>query len=397
MEELDRRIGGARALMAERRWGEAALAWVHSAQRCDTLDHPDAQRQCWDAAGECWRRDDHPAAAARALRRALHLASGRVELASLSRVKLAGVLGELGNSEAAAQLARTAAADIPEGPVHLMAVDTLVGALLGLGQVDAIVPLVAELAGIEEGPMAAAGLFRSGQLSRLRGRLDLATEDFALVIIELEDHPHAGAGVAAAEAELGQLAALKGELDDALSLYERSILRHREAGRRALAWRAEAGRIRVVVASGVQPLVHGLDEGIGLAHERGMVMLEVDLRLARGVARSRSEPQAAEADLRQAIRLADAHAAPLRAGRARYELGSRLPVSDAVGLLQQGALQLQDDEPWLQRARLALGYLLLPSEPRRGKELMLSALAHLEAMGMGRDAQRARDLLREVP
>ncbi len=112
MEELDRRVGEARALVGARRWGEAALAWVRSAQRAGALGHPDAARQCWDAAGEAWRRDDQPEAALRALRLALDLAGGHPERAALSRVKLAGVLGELGNAEAAADLCRRAAEDV---------------------------------------------------------------------------------------------------------------------------------------------------------------------------------------------------------------------------------------------------------------------------------------------
>lgn len=397
MEELDRRVGEAQALMAQRRWGEAALAWVHSAQRCGGLGQFDAERQCWDAAGECWRRDDHPAAAARALERALVLASGQAELAAISRVKLAGVLGDLGNAEAAVQLARTAVADIPEGPLHLTAVDTLVGALLSLGQVPELPPLVAELTAVQDGPLAAAGLFRSGQLHRLQGQLDVAAEDFALVIAELEHLPEAEAGVASAKAQLADVATLRGDLQDALDLYERAIQRHRQAGRRALAWRAEAGRIHAVVASEVQPLVHGLEEGLSLALDRRMVMLEIDLRLARGVARARTEPAVAEADLRRAMTLADDHSVPLRSGRLRLELGSRLPVADRVPLLQQAIHLLRHDEPWHHRARLALGRILLRDQPQQGKELVLCALARMEGMGMNLDAQQARGLLREIP
>lgn len=355
MDEPPRLLERARALTAARRWGEAAMAWADVALACEQRSRRDDARAAWDAAGEAWRRDDRPGPAARALGRAVELAD-RGDGGAVARVKLAGVLGELGRHEQAEELCREALEQAPYGPVHGLALDTLVGVFQATGQKDRARPLVQSLEATGLTNLRTASQFRAGQLHRMDGELDQAETCFHAVVEALADRPEAASGVAAARGELAELALLRGEIAEAVDFFENAEAEHRRMGRRALSYRCEAGRIRATVEGGLQPLHPRLDEGLAFAEARGMPVLEVDLRIARGMARAGSDPAGATQDLGRAAADADQLGLVLRSGRARYERASRVeaPAADRIELLEEALEQLADAVPWLSRVQAAL-------------------------------------------
>jgi tetratricopeptide (TPR) repeat protein len=388
----------AESLAASHQWGAAAVMYARAAAQALKTDAKDAARQAYEAAGEAWRRDDRPLSAAQALGMALELGPEGPQ-AALARVKLAGVLGELGETESGIRLCREAAAALPPGPAHALVLDTWIEALQALGRKEDARKRLDELKKLgEEGPLALAIAFREGQLARMDGRLDEAGTRFASILVALEEIPEGAAGMAAAEAELAEIASLKGDAQDALSLYDAACRRFEDIGRRALVWRGEAGRVRAAVDAGVQPLVRALDEGIAEAATRQMVVLEIDLRIARAVGTAATSPENAARDLDQAIAAADRIGHRPRAGRARLERARRLEgtASERIALLERAQADLVGNEPWLARARLAHARVLAPDRPAEAAPLAAAALARLTAMDMDRDASEARTLVRQL-
>jgi tetratricopeptide (TPR) repeat protein len=299
--------------MEARDWATAADAWEAAA----TEGHDPGA--AWEAAGECWRRDDRPRRAVRALQLALGAPRPDAERASL-RARLAGSWGELGQPEPAEGVLLEGLATA-EGPARALLIDTWVGHLLGFGRKEAARPWVERLVPLDSSGLAVT--FRRGQLARLDGDLDEAERCFQALRRALEGQQGAEAGAAAAAMEVGEVEALRGHPLRALGPYEEGRRLHERAGRRALAWRCEAGRVRAAVQAGLASISPLLDEGLMQAEERGMRLLQVDLWIARGMARASTDPSSADSDLGQAQRAADAMGARLRAGRARLERAQR--------------------------------------------------------------------------
>ncbi|MDP2315678.1 MAG: hypothetical protein Q8P41_22460, partial [Pseudomonadota bacterium] len=115
------------------------------------------------------------------------------------------------------------------------------------------------------------------------------------------------------------------------------------AGRRAGVFRAEAWAARARAVAGETVLAPGVDRAIAYAIERGMPLLEADLRACRAVVNH--DPD----DLLHALdRLGEA---PLARGRVRVltaELGGRADLERALD-------ELTPDGPWRARALRALG------------------------------------------
>jgi tetratricopeptide (TPR) repeat protein len=405
--DVEASIQKAEELARGRHWGAAAVLFAQAAGRAmkptssEREVSPEARataRRAWEAAGEAWRRDDRPLSAAQALGMALELTSGDGQESALARIKLAGVLGELGESETAVRLCRDAAQAVGEGPVHAVALDTWIEALQALGRKEQAKAILERLVPEGKGSLQVAVWFREGQMFRMDGELTDAALRFGLVASELEGVAEALPGLAAAEAELGEVALLRGDIPEALALYDRSVEHFGAVGRRALVWRAEAGRARANVEAGAQPLVIALDEGIALAENRQMVVLEADLRIARGVARAQADVEAARKDLDQAILLADRAKHPLRAGRARLEHARRLPGTDEdrIDMLVRAEAELKGNEPWFQRARLARASLMARGRPDEARRLALTAVARFAAMEMDVDSVGARKLVRQL-
>lgn len=358
----------ARGLVETRRWEEAAATYTALAGRLAA-----GGAAAWDAAGECWRRADHPAAAARALDHALELAPGTV-----ARVKLASVWGEVGDLDRAEALCREALPDP-------LALDTLANLLQARGRpFHAVVARLREAGG---GKVRLAAAFRRAQLERTEGRLDDAARTLEDLVRSLD-----GPGLAAVRAELAEIAALRGDFGLALEVYREAVARHEEAGRRSLAWAAEAGGVRAAVDAGLRPLGSRLDEGLSFSGARGLALLEIDLRIARGMSRAAADPAGAAQDLDAAAARADALGLAMRAGRARLARIAHVPSPRAAreSLARRALADLGGNAPWLARARLALAEATAGAEARS-----LATIAHraLERMGMHADVARAARIL----
>ena len=232
--------------------------------------------------------------------------------------------------------------------------DSMVGVLLGYPDKESARPLALALSHTE-GDSRYAGLFRLGQLARLDGELDRALVCFEQVAAAFADRPEAAAGVAAARSEQAEVHLLRGDTRPAVEAYEAGMALHKQAGRQALMFRSDAGRTRAMTEAGVAVLTDGLTIGVSFAIARKMALLEVDLRIARGMATAASDAARAQADLEAAIRIADRCQSRMRAGRARYEAATRLAISD---LTKRKFLSLAEGDvaasaPLLARVRAA--------------------------------------------
>lgn len=371
----------AEAMARQNAWGAAAVLFAQAASQRMKAGDRDGAREAWEAAGESWRRDDRPKSAMQALEMASQLAADP-RVAVLTRVKLAGTMSEVGDLAA---VLRVLDGSTAEGPLAAMVLDEQINALLGLGRREEARSLVVRLADAAQGPLQVACWFRNAQLARLDGRLADAEEQLALVVADLEDQPQALAGVAAAEAELGEIAAMRGDYDAAMALYDDALAHFQKIGRKALVWRADAGRVRVAVDAGLTAWSRGLDEGIAHAVDREMASLEADLRLARGVACASSDRAAAADDLQRAIRLSTETGARHRRGRARLELARRVTGDPAT--LDEALADLDGNEPWRLRTALELGIR------RKDQQALLGCMARATAIGMGPEVARARAAL----
>jgi hypothetical protein len=150
-----------------------------------------------------------------------------------------------------------------------------------------------------------------------------------------------------------------------------------------------------MVEAGVQPLPGALDEGIALAETRGMVVLEVDLRIARGVARSTSDAAGAAQDLDRAVGEADRLGLIIRAGRARLERACRVPAArgHCLELLHRATEQLAGAAPWEARALLGTARAIADLEAGLARQYTVTAMARFAAMGMEADRHTAQALL----
>ena len=338
----------ARALSESRRWGEAGEAWDAVARAAQQRGDGGASVEAWGAAGECWRRADRPARAKQSLGFALGLPQPFAHRAQLV-ARLAAVLGELGEGQEAARLLQGALAPA-EGPVRAALLDTLIGNRMGFGRLAEVRPLLAQLEALTAAGLAVA--FRQGQVARLDGALGAAEACFRGVVDALGGVEGAEAGVAAAEMELAEVAVLRGHPVEALEPFERGRELHLAAGRRALAYRCEAGRVRASVEAGLVVACPLLEEGLALAVDRGMELLALDLGLARGMARAAHDAEGARHDLRRALRSADAMGARMRGGRARLQLVERGLVreEEGRGLLREAEALLADHRLLARRA-----------------------------------------------
>ncbi|MEQ1569678.1 MAG: hypothetical protein ABMA64_28845 [Myxococcota bacterium] len=337
----------AEALGVARRWEASGRAWIEAARiAIDAGGLPQA-RAALDQAGEAFRRDDRPVEAVRAAEMAIGLEreAGTAEQAQLAVVRLAGVFGELG---------RAAEGVTRLGPAtDAMSIDTRIGLLWQCGRKDRI---RAEVEALTRAPNAGLAVaFRRAQLARMDGDLDQAERWATVVIDQLGHRPGAESGVAAARTEIAEVELLRGRPQPAIDAYERGWELHLAAGRRSLALRAEAGRVRAAVEAGLDVLPARVEEGLGFARDRGLVVLAIDLQIALGAALADRQPTRAVEVLEVAIASADRLGSRLQAGRARLMLGSRIEgrAAQRRRWLARAAADLEDHVPLRQRASAA--------------------------------------------
>ncbi|MCO4744024.1 MAG: hypothetical protein KC912_04500 [Proteobacteria bacterium] len=337
MSELDDLLQSAQQHADAHHWQLAATHFTRAAQHAESIGERELSRRIWDKAGEAWRREDHPRAAARALRAALTLSSGDVE--ALAAVKLSAVLGELGRVEEAIRWARRGLV----GATAPIARDTLIGHLLAQGKPDEAERWLPKRA---DGALGAARAFRVAQIARLRGQFDEAEEALDEALRHLKSVGHAASARAAALSERAEIYMLTGRPVQAVGLAEQAIDDHRSAGRRSMAWRAEASRVRALLAAGATAPPDVLETGIGFARVRELPLMEADLLLAR------SELRRAPEDARAVLALETG--SWIREGRAFLLLAE---LEDDAAQARQALLSLAPSVPWSTRATELLGRL----------------------------------------
>lgn len=383
--------------VAECAWGEAAEVYARAAHFAGMRGRvPDAWR-AWRAAGECWRRDDQPREAERCLRRAFELTEPGGEAAELTAPVLAGVLGDLGEAEAAEDLLESVAAEHGSRTPAPTFIDTRLGLLLQLGRKEAARVLLASLED-GAGPARLAWRMRTAQLQTIDGELARARTGWRRLGVELGRDELTAPGVPAALIGLAEVLVLLGEEREALEHFQVAAEGAREVGRHSLAWRAEAGRVRAMVDLGVQPMPGMLDAGVAFAEGRGLRPLEASLRLARGLSTVEHAPERAEEDLSLAMDLAMQAGLTVLVGRAAYARALRLPGADPQRrhLLDTAAMAVVSHVPLAARVALARARLLARFDPLQARSVARACLPRLERMGMTRDLLAARALVRQL-
>jgi hypothetical protein len=357
----------AEAWATQARWDKAALAYLALAD--DALGRGDGElaADCCGRAGDAWRRDDRPARAAAALRRAMDLGRRAV----VDHVGLAGVLLETGELSVAADLADRARAMAAAAADRALAVDTAAGIALARGRVEEARGHVEALDGLGLPGAEIASRFRRAQLDRLDGLLDRAVAGHSGLAAMLAPHEAAAGPCAAAHAEAAETRVLRAvllvasgadpaaELEAAGTGFDAAEAAWTRAGRRAGLFRAAAWKLRLAVRAGARVATGALDGWIEFAAEREMPLLRAELLVAR------AELRRSPLDALHAAELAAE--APLASARARVvaaEVGGSRPVSSLYSALRP-------DAAWTARAMIA--------DPSRREEGIARARAMLGA------------------
>lgn len=386
----------AEARSEERDWSAAADGFAAAAHLAGMNGKVPEAWRAWTHAGECWRRADQPRRAERCLRRAMELTEPGGSASAATAPKLAAVLGSLGAAERGEDLLETTAAEQSPRAVPAVFTDTRIGLLIALGRKEAARVLLGSLAvATDEGAVLAAR-FRTAQLLCLDGELARSRNAYRRLVVSLHRESGAEAGLGAALSGLAEVELLLGDDRDALGHFDAAESAFAEAGRDALQWGAQQGRVRAMVALGVQPLPALLDVGITFANERGLMPLDAGLRLARGIARADVDPDSAAADMTEAMDDAMGAGLPVLVGRAAFARAVRLPCADQERqtLLETAAMALVSHVPLAARVALARARHLARFDPVQARFVARACLPRLEAMGMSRDALAARNLLR---
>lgn len=325
------------------RAAEAALAGDPSA-----ADPASLAAQCL-AAGDALRRVDRPVRAARMLQRAVDLSTDPGRRTS-ARLVLAGVLADAGELRATADLARQVLAQPTSADAQLLGHDILAGALLAQGQLADARAVIATLEALA--PQLPVLPFRQAALARLDGQLDRADALLERVLRESPKAPEWRGPRAAAVMERAELALLQGDTAAAVQGFSASLELWAAVGRRAGAFRAEAGRLRARVEAGDTVLPTVLDNPLAYASQRGLRILEAELLLAQGMALATTDRSAARRALDRATELAEHAGALFLEGRCRLArvlvLGDPLPPNDSADRARL-ARCLAEDRVWAAR------------------------------------------------
>jgi tetratricopeptide (TPR) repeat protein len=324
---------------------DAATLYLEVGEARATQGRAEAAAQAWTLAGDALRRDDRPASAARALTRAVSLqddvgiVAGDARSALLS--ELAGVLRDAGHLTAAIRHAEEAAQVADGNRARALALDVLIGLRLERGENQAAASALERLAQVCRADLAFVVSFRAAQLHRQRGQLSEAKTLLRQVHSRISDRAGTQGLLGAVCHAVADLALLQGETDVAWTWFRQAGDAWQLAGRRAGIFRAQAGLVRVSLSEGASPLAADLNAPMDHAVERGLLLLETELRIVRGAAWSVHGLARGAWELERAIRLAREAGAVLLEGRARLMRG-------LVGLaeeedLTQGPLCLAGD------------------------------------------------------
>lgn len=348
----EERVADARAHAEAGRWSAAAALYAELADEAVAGGDADVAAQCLALGGDALRRDDRPAAAARALRRALDLGGEARPDGLLSprrlvaEVELAGALIDAGYLADAASMLRQAVAGAATDSGRTLALDCLISALTPMGRIAEAKGVLLELKAVAPPGAQVAVAFRQALMLRLDGQLAAAAAAWRQVLGALPDSEALAGPRAAAWGGLGEVALLSDDAGQAERCFASAGEQWSLAGRRSGVYRAAAGSLRASLLSGARVLPHTLDGPIAFAEERQSVFLEIELRLARGQARARNTQSGADTDLDRAVDLAHQCSALLLEGQARV-------VRRAAGFrwddLNRARFCLADDRVWLAR------------------------------------------------
>lgn len=352
------RLQRAAEMGAKGRWAEAAALFEEIARDATRRGQRDLARRAWTGAGDALRRDDRPAHAARALKAAEDLAVRGEPGRLMARATLAAVLVDAGEPVPAEILLRELLPEASEPGARVVVLDMLLGILLLLGRTDDAEGPYAELAALVGGLGPAAELaratlaFRTATRHRLRGELDAADRVLLAVGDTMETRRETVGAAAVALGERGEVALAAGDGAAAWIFFDHAAKLWTATGRRAGLYRAEAGLVRAALARGETPLATRLNSPIDYAKERGMVLLEAELRLARGAARANAHVSGGEEDLDLAVAICERASADLLEGRARL-------IRRRCGFLRNDTERtrhcLRGDRVWLAQLELAPG------------------------------------------
>lgn len=322
------------------RWDLAGPKWQALFERARDRGALARAREAAGRAADAFRRDDRPVAAAKMLRAAWEPATASVADAA----QLSAVLVDLGQPDAALDIAREGLGRAREPASEALGLDALVGTALAAGAVDEAREGVARLARLALPGADLSVAFRRAQLARLDGALDQAQAGLTALVETLAAFPPAAAAEAGTSEELAEIAVLRfhlGHGEDWLDVADEHLVAAasawQRARRRAGRMRVEAWQARVGALRGETVLHAPITRAVAYAEERGLALFEADLRACRAVVTRNPE------DLVRALRLA-AHA-PLARGRLRVLLAELGHPAD----LTAARAELVADRPWTER------------------------------------------------
>jgi tetratricopeptide (TPR) repeat protein len=296
-------------------WDDQADAWWRVTELASDVGALTLGRESALRMVEAYRRADQPARVLDAVRLALGLALSDSAQGLLKTYRLAALVdsGDLIQAEDRADALLDAVVD---SKIRPMALDTVSGLYVATGRVKALRELIQEMAEFK-GPMAFGALFRRAQADALDGDADGAMHGFEVCIDGLQSVSGSQGAIAAAHGELGGLLRWVGKSEEALVHFDEAARLWEQAARRAGRFGVEADRVRAVLATGGDYMPTALDRPIAFCGERGLVLVEAQLRLARGLCRYKAGQDGAREDLSQAIAMPLDCGARLQAGRAR--------------------------------------------------------------------------------
>ncbi len=323
-------------------WSDAGPAWEAVAVACAAAGAETRCKEAWSRAADAYRRDDRPVAGARALRAAWDLGQDT----TLDAAQLAAVLLDVGEVQAALDIATIGAARATDPVNRAVALDTSVGVMLAAARVDEARTALEALRGLGLPGGELAATFRAAQIARLDGDLSAAAAGFQAIVDATEGFPAAAGAEAAAWSELAELHELAHALTNgadhlaaAHAAVESAAEAWQRARRRAGRMRAEAWEVRLDRLRGLAIVPTPIHRALTYARERQLPCLEADLLGCLAVA-TRNPTDAGHALERLA-------GFPLARGRARVlqaECGGHADLGTAL-------TELAGDGPWTERAR----------------------------------------------
>ncbi|MFH1466538.1 MAG: hypothetical protein ABIO70_19290 [Pseudomonadota bacterium] len=387
-------LAEARELAAERRWEQAATRFEEAGELLLLAGADHEARAALAAAGDAAWRADQPRLALRCFVRARELATHDAPSRRVRGLQMAAVFLDLGEFDSAALVLEEATGGARAPELDLVRLDAQIGLELVRARIGRAHALLEEL-GQAAGPLGSpVHLFRSGQIAARRGEFDVAVEALSTCAGLIGERVAYQGPFGATLQELAEVAILRGDIEDGLALLDRASSAWERAGRRAGLARVAAARARVLADHGVNP--HGaetLAPWIAFADQRGLRVLEAELRYALGASLLAQEPAQGSAHLALAAALAERIGAVGLRGLALLAQHDR-PGGD-LDALEQACGDLVELLPWRSRAFLALAQRLdeRREQHERALELCATALCRLSSMDLPRDEARARGLL----